>query len=82
MEEIPMKVRYTFEKMGQCLCYKGFCPTFRQNKLQGGLFCSLGKSGKIPEKKGCPCSRCLVQIECGIANFYYCINGAVEQQHF
>lgn len=73
-----MRVPNTFDKMGKCLCYKGICPTFRQSKLEGGLFCSLGKSEEIPEKKGCPCNRCLVWIECGIIGFYYCINGAAE----
>jgi len=69
------KVRYTFENMGKCLCYKGGCPTFSANKLSGGLFCSLGKCEPTPERKGCPCNSCLVWIECGVRGLYFCRHG-------
>ncbi|MGZ4904596.1 MAG: DUF2769 domain-containing protein [Halobacteriota archaeon] len=71
-------VRYTYESMGKCLCYKGSCATFKTNKLSGGLFCSLGKHDPPPEKKGCPCDTCPVWVECGLADLYFCI-GAFEQ---
>ncbi len=72
-------VRYTYESMGKCLCYKGGCPTFKANNLSGGLFCALGKYETPPERKGCPCDSCPVWIECGLAGLYFCIEGAFER---
>ncbi len=72
-------VRYTYESMGKCLCYKGGCPTFKANKLSGGLFCALGKYDPPPERKGCQCDSCPVWIECGLAGLYFCIGGAFEK---
>jgi len=71
-----MKVPTTPENKTKCIC--GSCPTFTQNSLKDGVFCTMGKSEKTPEMKGCACTTCPVFAEYTLSGGYFCINGAAE----
>ena len=71
-----MKVPNTKENMMKCICSQ--CPTLTQNSLTGGLFCSIGKSEKVPEMKGCICSGCPIWGEYDLRKGYFCIHSAAD----
>ena len=71
-----MKVPNTKENMMKCIC--GQCPTLAQNSLTGGLFCSKGKSEKVPEMKGCICGSCPIWGEYDLRKGYFCIHSAAD----
>jgi len=71
-----MKVPNTKENMAKCIC--GSCPTFTQNSLNGGFFCAVGKSERVPEMKGCVCAGCQLWAEYDLSRGYFCIHGASE----
>ncbi|MGZ8936509.1 MAG: DUF2769 domain-containing protein [Halobacteriota archaeon] len=69
-----MTVPITPENKRKCLC--GTCRTYTYNGLRGRLFCSIGKSEKTPQVKGCVCPSCPVFIEYKLSGYYFCIKGA------
>ena len=72
------KVANTNENYSNCLCYTTRCPTYNRNKLNGGLFCSRGKSERIPEKEGCICFSCPIWVEYNLKGVFFCTYGALE----
>jgi len=75
---IQMKVPNTENNAKSCLCDKGDCPTYNQGNLSKTLFCSIGKSEKVPQRIHCPCDVCPVWVEYDLSDYYYCIEGAPE----
>jgi hypothetical protein len=73
-----MKVPNTENNTKSCLCDKGDCPTYNQGNLTKTLFCSIGKSEKIPQRVRCPCDVCPVWVEYDLSDYYYCIEGAAD----
>ena len=73
-----MKVPNTNENYEKCICYRGECPTYNENKLSGGLFCSRGKSETAVRKVRCICDECPVWAECNLNDYHYCTKGATE----
>jgi len=74
-----MKVTNTENNVKSCLCDKGDCPTYNQGNLSKTLFCSIGKSEKVPQRVRCPCDVCPVWVDYDLSDYYYCIEGAPEQ---
>ncbi|MGZ4904597.1 MAG: DUF2769 domain-containing protein [Halobacteriota archaeon] len=62
--------------MGKCICYKDPCPTFANNNLSGGLYCSITRCVEPLETKECICNRCLVWNEYNLTELYYCADGS------
>ncbi len=63
----------TMENMKMCIC--SGCPTFRESKLTGILFCAKGKAAETVIEKGCNCPKCAVWITYKLQNQYYCSAG-------
>ncbi len=69
-----MPVPNSQENMSRCVC--GSCPSYLEG--DSGFFCSLGKSQKSLEKKGCICNTCGNWEEVGLSAGYYCAEGRAE----
>ena len=63
----------TAENTKQCICPG--CPTFRESKLTGTLFCAKGKAKETVNQKGCTCPKCAVWKNYKLQNNYYCRMG-------
>jgi hypothetical protein len=57
------------------------CPTHNEcmKSNEERLFCSRGKTGCNPEKRGCLCGTCPVEMEYELYDFYYCAKGAAKK---
>jgi hypothetical protein len=60
----------TAENVKQCICPG--CPTFRESKLTGILFCAKGKAKETVSQKGCICPNCAVWKNYKLQDNYYC----------
>ncbi len=58
-----------------CKDFCGECPSYTGTGETELLFCALGKSDKITEKKGCICGTCPVQKNMSLRWAYYCTKG-------
>ena len=56
-----------------CICKT--CPTYQGSGETKVVFCGLGKSTTIQEKKGCLCSECPYNRMMNLRWDYYCIQG-------
>jgi hypothetical protein len=70
---VQPKVPMADETMKKCQCAK--CPTYMENDLRGGVFCSTGKVGN-PRREGCYCFGCPVHRKYLLRGSYFCILGA------
>ena len=57
-----------------CQCVK--CPSYTEGSDDNLVFCTLGKSDTMHEKKGCLCSTCAVAKTMSLRWEYYCIQGS------
>ena len=57
-----------------CLC--GKCPSYEGTEATQLVFCTLGKSEKIPEQKVCLCDQCGVTKTMNMRWTYYCTEGS------
>jgi len=62
----------------RCICYNGECPTYDENNLDNGLFCTRGKHPKNLERKRCICPDCSVWDQYELSNLWFCIEGSAE----
>jgi hypothetical protein len=60
-----------------CQCNK--CPTYAGTDETDLVFCTLGKSEAIRDKKGCLCSTCSITKTMSLRWDYYCIQGSALQ---
>ncbi len=74
-----MNVPDTKDNYDGCICYSGTCPTYEENKLDGGLFCARGKHPKNPERKTCICPGCSVWKQYQLSSMYFCVRGSAEE---
>ncbi len=74
-----MNVPDTKDNYDKCLCYSGKCPTYEENKLDGGLFCARGKHPKNPERQNCICPDCSVWKQYQLSSMYFCVKGSAEE---
>jgi len=65
------KVPDTSENLSRCMC--GGCPSYPGS---GGLFCAKGKSDQAIARRGCICPDCQNFRQYGLADGYYCADGA------
>ena len=56
-----------------CQCSK--CPSYANTGEDAGVFCTLGKSGRIQEQKGCLCDQCPLTKMMNLRWQYYCTEG-------
>ncbi len=68
------KVPDTPENAARCIC--GGCPSYPGD---GGFFCAKGKSNKEIQRRGCLCGNCANFMEYGLADGYYCADGAAGE---
>jgi len=68
-----MGVPDTLENAKTCICPS--CPTFRESKLTGILFCAKGKANEVVNQKGCNCPKCGVWKNYKLQSQYYCNAG-------
>lgn len=68
------KVPDTPENMSRCIC--GDCPSYPGD---GGFFCAKGKSEHEIRRRGCMCADCMNFKEYGLADGYYCADGAAGE---
>jgi len=66
-----MEVPNTQENMMKCICTT--CPTYIEGDT--GFFCSMDKSEKNPEQKGCNCAGCPLWGEYDLSGGYFCTEG-------
>jgi hypothetical protein len=63
----------TAENTTRCICPA--CPTFRESKLSGTLFCARGKAKENVNYKDCLCPKCQVWTNYELKDNYYCSVG-------
>ena len=63
----------TADNAKQCICPG--CPTYRESKLTGILFCGKSKAKETVKKEGCFCPNCPVWKKYELQDNYYCISG-------
>lgn len=68
--EMGVMVPDTAENTKMCIC--PWCPTFRESKLSGILFCAKGKAKEMVKQKGCNCPKCAVWKNYKLQDQYYC----------
>lgn len=68
------KVPDTPENMSRCIC--GDCPSYPGD---GGFFCATGKSATEVRRRGCMCADCMNFKDYGLADGYYCADGAAGE---
>jgi hypothetical protein len=68
--EMGVMVPDTAENTKMCIC--PWCPTFRESKLSGILFCAKGKAKEMVKEKGCNCPKCAVWKNYKLQDQYYC----------
>lgn len=73
---VSMSVPVTEHNLSTCIC--GECPTSYFSKGIGTLFCAIGISGVVPERRGCNCPECPVFHTCGLSKGYFCIRGSAR----
>lgn len=61
------------------LCQCGKCPTCVDSGETDLVFCTLGKSETIHEKKGCLCSTCPITKTMSLRWEYYCVQGSAVE---
>jgi hypothetical protein len=61
------------ENVNLCICPG--CPTYRESKLTGILFCGKGKANETVSKKDCLCPKCPVWKKYKLQDIYYCFIG-------
>ncbi|MHA1187072.1 MAG: DUF2769 domain-containing protein [Candidatus Heimdallarchaeota archaeon] len=59
-----------------CKDYCGKCPSYQGTGETDLGFCSIGKSSKIKEKKGCLCKQCPIYKMMSLRWEYYCTDGS------
>ncbi len=73
------KIDDNYENETICIKFCGVCPTYPGVKGEL-LFCARGKSGSPKQKSGCNCGMCDIWNKYNLEDFYYCIEGASEQE--
>lgn len=63
----------TSENVNLCICPG--CPTYRESKLIGILFCGKGKAKEAVKKIDCLCPKCPVWKKYKLQGIYYCVIG-------
>lgn len=63
----------TIENVKLCICPG--CPTYKESKLTGILFCGKGKAKEPVKQKDCICPKCPVWKNYKLQDNYYCVNG-------
>jgi len=63
----------TVENVKMCVCPG--CPTYRESKLTGILFCARGKASETVKEKDCLCPKCMVWKNYKLQGIYYCSIG-------
>lgn len=70
----PSDVKRSAEQAASmCLCVK--CPSYAGTDETGLVFCTIGKSTKIQENKGCLCPSCAISRTMSLRWDAYCIKG-------
>lgn len=66
------------QNTSRCLCPT--CPTYNDCMRGNGerLFCGRGKTGCNPHANGCLCGECPVWDDYGLADYYFCREGAAS----
>ena len=59
-----------------CKDYCGKCPSYQGSGETNLAFCSVGKSTKIKEKKGCLCNQCPISKMMSFRWEYFCTEGS------
>ncbi len=57
------------------LCVCPGCPTYRESKLTGTLFCARGNAAEAVKQKDCLCPKCMVWKNFKLQDIYYCAIG-------
>ena len=60
-----------------CICTK--CPSYQASEEKEIVFCTIGKSEKIQEEKGCLCLECPLQKMMAARWDYYCVKGSAYE---
>jgi hypothetical protein len=63
----------TADNVKQCICPG--CPTYRESKLTGILYCGREKAKETVIQKGCICPKCSVWKNYKLQDNYYCSIG-------
>ena len=66
------------ENAKACICPG--CPTFKESRLSGLLFCARGKTSESVKQKGCICPNCSVWKKNNLIDQYYCAIGRSANQ--
>ena len=68
------------ENYSKCHCVK--CPTMNDcgRAKNEALFCARGKTACDFGRNGCICGSCTVHRDNHLKGFYYCLNGAAENE--
>ena len=61
------------ENVNLCICPG--CPTYRESRLTGILFCGKGKAKEPVKKVDCKCPKCQVWKNYKLQDIYYCVIG-------
>lgn len=60
-----------------CQCSK--CPSYLGSGETDQVFCTLGRTSRIHDKKGCLCSKCSVTKTMSLRWEYYCQEGSAVE---
>lgn len=63
----------TVENVKMCVCPG--CPTYRESKFTGTLFCARGKASEAVKQKDCLCPKCMLWKNYKLQDIYYCSIG-------
>lgn len=61
-----------------CKEFCGVCPSYPAPATGEWLFCARGKSARKIKRNGCMCPSCQVYADYGLANDYFCAEGAAK----
>ena len=74
----PESLKQSTEQVAyMCMC--GKCPSYAETEEHQLVFCTLGKSDRIQEQKGCLCDQCPLTRMMNLRWKYYCIEGSAYE---
>lgn len=71
-------IKYDEEKLAICLCED--CPSHPKPVFpkKDGVFCAVGRTKEIVDKKGCLCKMCPLYSEYSLMGSFFCIEGPAD----